>query len=35
MKQVPKYTKVLNLGSSRTERALIGEVVCQEKIDGS
>jgi hypothetical protein len=35
MKMVPKYTKVMNLGNSGTERALVGEVVIQEKIDGS
>lgn len=35
MKMVPKYTKVLNLGNSGTERALVGEVVIQEKVDGS
>ena len=31
----PKYTKVLTLGSSRTDEALIGKVIIQEKIDGS
>jgi len=35
MKMLPKYTKVLTLGAQRTERALIGEVVVQEKVDGS
>jgi hypothetical protein len=35
MKMLPKYTKVLTLGASRTERALLGEVVLQEKVDGS
>jgi len=35
MKLLPKYTKVLTLGASRTERALVGEVVLQEKVDGS
>lgn len=35
MKMVPKYTKVMNLGNSGTERALVGEVIIQEKIDGS
>ena len=35
MKLLPKYTKVRTLGSSRTERAMVGEVVIQEKIDGS
>ena len=35
MKYLPSYTKILTLGSSRTENALIDEVVIQEKIDGS
>lgn len=35
MKMVPKYTKVMYLGNSGTERALVGEVVIQEKVDGS
>jgi hypothetical protein len=35
MKSVPFYPKVLTLGSSYTENALIGEVILQEKIDGS
>ena len=35
MKMLPKYCKVLTLGSSRTERALCGSVVLQEKVDGS
>lgn len=35
MKQVPSYGKIINLGSAGTENALIGEVVLQEKVDGS
>jgi hypothetical protein len=35
MKQVPGYGKVFQLGSVGTERALMGSVVVQEKIDGS
>jgi len=35
MKQIPHYTKVLTLGSSYTENALVGDVIVQEKIDGS
>ena len=35
MKNLPSYTKILTLGSSRTENALIGDVIIQEKIDGS
>lgn len=35
MKAVPSYTKILTLGSSGTENALIGPVVVQEKVDGS
>ncbi len=35
MKGVPSYTKVLTLGSSMTENALIGDILIQEKIDGS
>jgi len=35
MKMLPRYTKVMNLGNSGTERALIGPIVMQEKIDGS
>ena len=34
MKAVPGYTKVLTLGSSMTENALIGDIILQEKIDG-
>lgn len=32
---IPSYTKVLTLGASYTENALVGDVVVQEKIDGS
>lgn len=35
MKQCPPYTKVINLGNPYTDNALVGEVVLQEKIDGS
>jgi len=35
MKNVPGYSKVMTLGSYRTENALVGDVVVQEKIDGS
>lgn len=35
MNKIPQYTKVLTLGSSFTENALVGDVVIQEKIDGS
>jgi hypothetical protein len=35
MKQVPSYPKVLTLGSAYTERALVGDVFLQEKVDGS
>ena len=35
MKQVPSYTKVLAIGSSFTEEALTGDVILQEKVDGS
>jgi hypothetical protein len=35
MKQVPGYSKVFQLGSAGTERALVGPVVVQEKVDGS
>lgn len=35
MSRLPSYPKVLNLGSTYTENALIGEVILQEKIDGS
>lgn len=33
--KIPSYGKVLNLGSVYTENALVGEVIVQEKIDGS
>ena len=35
MKQVPSYTKVIAIGSSFTEEALTGDVILQEKVDGS
>ena len=35
MKHVPGYAKVLTLGSAYTENALMGEVILQEKVDGS
>ena len=35
MKNIPSYAKVLTLGSTYTENALIGEVIIQEKVDGS
>jgi hypothetical protein len=35
MKTIPSYTKILTLGSRYTENALVGEVIIQEKIDGS
>ena len=35
MKNIPGYTKVMTLGAFRTENALEGEVVLQEKVDGS
>lgn len=35
MKSVPRYTKVLAIGSAMTGNALTGEVVIQEKVDGS
>ncbi|HRT03154.1 MAG TPA: RNA ligase family protein [Candidatus Diapherotrites archaeon] len=35
MKKVPSYPKVLILGASYTENALTGEVILQEKVDGS
>lgn len=35
MSDVPRYPKVLVLGSTYTENALVGEVILQEKIDGS
>jgi len=33
--EVPSYTKILTLGARGTERALVGPVVVQEKVDGS
>jgi hypothetical protein len=35
VKLLPRYTKVLTLGASYTENALVGDVVLQEKVDGS
>lgn len=35
MKSVPSYSKILALGSAMTENALVGDVVIQEKVDGS
>jgi len=35
MKKVPSYPKILVLGSSFTEDVLNGEVILQEKVDGS
>lgn len=35
MTEIPSYTKVLTLGARGTERALIGPVIVQEKVDGS
>jgi hypothetical protein len=35
MKEVPGYGKVFALGSVGTEQALVGNVIVQEKIDGS
>lgn len=35
MKYIPSYGKILALGSPRTETALTGRVVIQEKVDGS
>ncbi len=35
MKTVPTYTKVSTIGSAYTENALVGEVIVQEKVDGS
>ena len=35
MKHVPHYTKILTIGSRYTENALVGEVIIQEKVDGS
>lgn len=35
MNKLPHYTKILNLGSAYTDNALIGDVIVQEKVDGS
>lgn len=35
MSGIPSYNKILTLGSAYTENALIGEVIIQEKVDGS
>lgn len=35
MKSIPHYNKILTLGSAYTENALVGEVIVQEKVDGS
>lgn len=35
MNNLPHYTKVINLGNAYTENALVGDVIVQEKIDGS
>lgn len=35
MKNIPTYCKILTLGSRFTENALVGEVIIQEKLDGS
>uniref|UniRef100_A0A6M3JI18 Putative RNA ligase n=1 Tax=viral metagenome TaxID=1070528 RepID=A0A6M3JI18_9ZZZZ len=35
MTAVPSYTKILTLGAAGTERALVGDVLVQEKCDGS
>ena len=35
MLSCPSYGKVINLGNPMTENALIGEVIVQEKLDGS
>lgn len=35
MKKVPSYPKILNLGAAYTEDALLGQLVIQEKVDGS
>jgi len=34
-KYIPSYPKVLTLGAPYTERTLIGDVIIQEKVDGS
>lgn len=35
MKHLSKYCKILTLGASKTEEALVGDVILQEKVDGS
>ena len=35
MQGVPSYVKIFSLGSVGTERALLGDVVVEEKVDGS
>lgn len=35
MKTIPSYGKIFAVGSSGTENALVGDVVIQEKVDGS
>lgn len=35
MKNIPSYGKILTLGQYKTENALLGDVVIQEKVDGS
>ena len=35
MKTIPSYTKILALGASGTENALLGKITIQEKVDGS
>jgi hypothetical protein len=35
MTKLPFYTKILTLGSAYTDNALVGEVIIEEKIDGS
>lgn len=35
MKSIPSFGKILTLGSAYTENALNGEVIIQEKVDGS
>jgi len=35
VKTIPSYGKILTLGSHRTENALVGNIIIQEKVDGS
>jgi hypothetical protein len=35
MKHIPSYPKIMVLGSAYTENALVGDVIIQEKVDGS